>query len=692
MSMNHANINQTVTFFWVLSDFISSRTNSFSLSPELIQDSDEQTLLKMASGDKLAISDAALWMLLLLRLTAVTTDERLELRNSKSRSFFSVDTFLMHYSGAIQTLLRIFDAYGDQLTPEAWSICLQAVIFRLLSSIETQLEVITDSESTVSEKDKIGWNETTVVVLSGITNLLADYLEVVSNHETFAKSWKTLLGHFKALLAFKVLEINTAVFKALKKILSKGNLENTKATFDKDALDIAWALWSDTLPVIDADPSAKRFDNQNYLIAYVSAVQEIYRLIETNINDNRVRRLLTLLREALQQASAASYSADIEYLTPLQTQVLDALKMIRTDIKGVPAALINQVAEFIGLAFESKDTGSEKQKPTYVALSKASMSLSENLIIAHSADHDIYNSGAVTASLNALARPIVLKYTFTTTAKSNQPWQQSTLSSLAILKSILRVITKADLKDDVVRSIWTSIVTIANGITKADCTSVSPSTNIATDQEFDIASFLTLRSLIIPALGASVIPDKTRRTYTESLFHMSLIHAPLPSELPKPHQELLSSLYVPRKGRTVDPIPSPRAQMAYICLSTLLSLVSVSTHTPPEIKLAQAAAPYLIFRAGLTLRAYIADQPLRGRMPQPLSERRELLFVLRELVKLRCEPESIPDAPGVESEGRRHLHRLYPLLARAVRAAAGDQEVLEWIGRALDEVGVEFGL
>lgn len=74
---------QTVTFFWVLSDFISSRTSSFSLSPELIQGSDEQTLLKMASGDDLAISDAALWMLLLLRLTAVTTDERLELRNSK---------------------------------------------------------------------------------------------------------------------------------------------------------------------------------------------------------------------------------------------------------------------------------------------------------------------------------------------------------------------------------------------------------------------------------------------------------------------------------------------------------------------------------------------------------------------------------------------------------------------------------
>lgn len=66
----------------MLSDFISSRTSTFSLNTDLIKGSDEQTLVKMASGDDRAVSDAALWMLLLLRLTSVTTDERLELRNS----------------------------------------------------------------------------------------------------------------------------------------------------------------------------------------------------------------------------------------------------------------------------------------------------------------------------------------------------------------------------------------------------------------------------------------------------------------------------------------------------------------------------------------------------------------------------------------------------------------------------------
>ncbi|CZT43127.1 probable MON2 Peripheral membrane protein with a role in endocytosis and vacuole integrity [Rhynchosporium secalis] len=665
----------TVTFFWVLSDFISGRTTSFSLSPNLIKGVNEENLVEMASGDDLSVSDAALWMLLLLRLTSVTTDERLELRNS-----------------AIQTLLRIFDAYGDQLSPEAWTMCLNSVIFKLLSSIEVQLQSTHEEDSSVSDKDKTGWNETTVVVLTGITNLLADYLDVLSSHPSFSKSWDALLGHFKALLDFNVLEINTAVFKSLRQILSRGNIkEGSASNFDRHALDLVWDLWSTSLPVVKSVPTNKRFDNQNYLLAYSAALQEIYRLIQADIGDERVQRMLILLREAIQQASAATYSADIEYLTPLQSQVLECLKMIRTDIEGVPAALIGQVAEFVALAFEPR-CPSETQRPTYVALSKASMALSESLIIAHSSDHEIYNSGAVSSALTALARPIVMKYSFPLVTKSISPWRQATTSFLAVLKSILPVLTKSSLTSEVVSNLWTSIITIGNGIMAADCASLSSTATIPADQDFDITSFITLRDLITPALGSSSIPDKTRLTYTKSLFHRSLIHAPLPSELPQPSQELLSTLYQTRTGRTVDPVPARRAKMSYVCMDALFSLVALNDGSAPRIKLAQAAAPYLILRAGLTLRAYIADQPLRGRMPQPLSQRRELLYILKALVKLSCEPEAIPDSTGVESEGKKHLFWLYPLLAKAVRAASRDMEVLEWVGKALDVVGGEFGV
>ena len=567
-------------------------------------------------------------------------------------------------------------------------------MFNLLSSIESQLEENNDSDSPISDKDRIGWNETTVVVLSGITNLLADYLDVLSSHPTFARSWQTLLGHFNTLLDFKVLEINTAVFNALRKLLSRGNLEEKKQiNFDRPALDLAWGIWSQSLPVIKPDPSAKRFDNQNYLTAYVSALPEVYRLIQADLNAERAHTMLTLLREAIQQASAATYSADVEYLTPLQKQVLEALRIIRTDIDGVPAALISQVAEFVALAFDRKEpSGSEAQRPTYVALSKSAMTLLEKLIVSHSSDHDIYTSGALSSSITALAKPIVLKYSFPIITKSTAPWRQATTSTLAILESILPVLTTSGFKDEAIRSLWTSIVTIGNGITNADCEDAPETINIKDDEAFDIAAFLKLRELITPALGSPTIPDKTRRMYTESLFHMSLIHTPQPQELPQPNQELLATLYQQRKGRTIDPTPSSRSKMSYVCLDELVSLVTVRDSSEARIKLAQAAAPYLILRAGLTLQAYIADQPLRGRMPQPLSQRRELLYILKALVKLRSEPEAIPAAPGVDSEEKKHLHRLYPLLVKAVRAASRDQEVLEWLGKALDEVGMEFGV
>ena len=596
--------------------------------------------------------------------------------------------------GAIQTLLRIFDAYGDQLSPEAWSMCLQSVMFKLLSSIEAQLQVTTESDSSMSDKNRSGWNETTVVVLSGITNLLADYLDVLSGHATFGTSWKALLDHFGILLGFRVLEINTAVFNALRQILSRGNLnENERTNFERSSIDLAWDLWSESLPTVRADTSDKRFDNQNYLLAYVSALQEIYRLVEADLGADRVHKMLTLLREAIEQASAATYSGDIEYLTPLQTQVLESLKMIRTNIHGVPSALISQLAEFVALPFEPKDApATEPQRPTYVALSKSAMTLLEGLILAHSSDAEVYTGGALSSALTALSRPIVLKYSFPIVTKSTSPWRQATTSALSVLKAVLPVLIKSVSQDDVKRATWASIITIANGITTADCQDVPETINIKSDQDFDITSFLTLRELITPSLGSNIIPDKTRRIYTESLFHTSLIHAPQPKELPRPNQELLATLYQTRKGRTVDPPPSPRSKMSYVCFDELVSLVAVSDSSPQRIKLAQAAAPYLILRAGLTLRAYIADQPLRGRMPQPLSQRTELLYILKALVKLRCEPVAIPDAPGVESEGKKHLHRLYPLLAKAVRAAARDQEVLEWIGKALDEVGMEFGV
>jgi len=132
--------------------------------------------------------------------------------------------------------------------------------------------------------------------------------------------------------------------------------------------------------------------------------------------------------------------------------------------------------------------------------------------------------------------------------------------------------------------------------------------------------------------------------------------------------------------------------MSYFCLSELASLVAVHDGSTERIKLAQAAAPYLILRAALPLKAYIADQPLRGRMPQPESHRQELLFVLRKMKELNSEPKAIPDSPGVSSPHKKHLHRLFPLFHKAISIAHDDSEVLEELVNLVNIVGEGFGV
>lgn len=66
----------------MLSDFFSGKNTSMRITSQLMGGSDAAALARMASKGDDEASNAALWMLLLLRLTAVTADERLELRNS----------------------------------------------------------------------------------------------------------------------------------------------------------------------------------------------------------------------------------------------------------------------------------------------------------------------------------------------------------------------------------------------------------------------------------------------------------------------------------------------------------------------------------------------------------------------------------------------------------------------------------
>lgn len=630
-----------------------------------MKESEAMTLTSKAADRSNKGSVPALWMLLLLRLTTVASDDRLDLRNS-----------------AIQTLLRIFDAYGDRLSPEAWSICVKSVVFKLLAALEEELRAAQKEGS--DAENRSDWHGTAVVVLNGISNLLANYLEVLIQHESFNELWRELLRHLAALLDFGVLEINSATFHALAQLLSQTNPKGSPA-LSKEGIEPVWELWSRGVPVSTTDTTD---DNQPCLIAYVKALLEVYKLIQADIDVKRVQSMLSLLRKTVEVASVGTYVSDVEQMTQLQSQVLDAMKLLRTDVDDVPSAIIKQTSDFISLPFEERQESNPKR--TFVAMSKASMTMSQELILKHATDEDIYNSDAFAASLEALCKPIALKYNFPIVTKSTQPWQFATTTALAILKPTLSQLDKLKIQKQKRQLIWATIVDIADGILSADCDSAPDATPFTKDETFDIESFTTLRDLIIPSLGAETISDTVRKSYAESLFKTSIIHEPSPTDSKLLSPTGLGSLYKPRPGRTVNIPPTKRSAISYVALSHLFDLVTTS---PSDLhrRIAVTSAPFLILRCGLTLRAYIADQPLRGLMPQPLSQKRELIWLLRRLVTLQSESEAIPSLDGVESEGRKHLLRLYPLVVKASGVSKGDGEVGKLLRECLDVVGGEFG-
>lgn len=650
------------------------------------------------------------------------------------------------------------------------------MIFRLLSFIEARLRGAHGAEG---QSTKSEWHETAVVIINGVSDLLSNYLDVLIGHSKFGTLWSELLEHLATILDFKILDMSSATFSSLGSILSKCDDEPRK-NFDKKAVDMAWELWARGLPIPDVTPGIKGDDNQKCLLSWVETFLELYRLIRKDLEVERVQRLLSLVREAMIKATPGSYASDIEYVTPLQGKMLEVLRVVRTDIAGAPSAMISQVAEFVTFAFdEARVINTPTQKRTYVAMSKESMQILHYHVTQNASDAEVFSSGAFHAALSALARPIVLKYRFPITTKSAQPWREATSASIAILEATLPHLKAAEVPRAAFQEAWQVIVEIAIGIISADTTEAPQGADVSDDQDFDVASFRELRELIIPSLGAQDVLEKTRKAYAEGLFQTSIVHEPTPAEGEVVFgrsggdvvQKGLGSFFRARNGRTIDPPPTRREDMAYVCLEELFALVSAhdedtktptivilpptprfpknpqgdsalhvpapqnstnskaggdggpgsslglngstpagSVPPPParplalpssqeqheqHVQLARTAAPYLILRCALPLRGYAADQPLRGRaMPQPLSQSLELSRVLRGLVELRSEPAAIPDLDGCESEARKHLLRLYPLLTRVVQAAGecGDRKLLGLVGEALVVVGGELGV
>ena len=568
-------------------------------------------------------------------------------------------------------------------------ICFNVVLVKLLESNELRhLALKTSLQPDSSQDSTHNWNETAIIEIEGLSGLFTPWLDTYRGNETLAPMFQEFFGQLIGCLKRQSLTVSNAVFTGMSKILAE--IEGSGSLW-KSLTAKTWQLWKDGNPASHVDDSRRKNGNQDALVAYMHCLGQLLRLISLDLQLGQAHIIMLELRACVVESNAAAYSTDVDRMTPVQGLLLEILESIPTNTPKLLPELVGSINGFVTLAYEQKGQPSEKAQ-TFIALSKAAMDLLESCIAMNIRRPDIDATDLVTEACSALAIPLHLKYRWQTEGKAPSPWRKATSIALAILEASMPTIHASQDGKESSSSFWEVVVRISDGLVAADCDACARSKEISEDQDFDIDAFTRLQKLTIPALGSSSIPDAIRRKYAESIFTNSTVHEPHPDDLARPDQELLEGLRSTHIGRVQRLPPSPRSKLSYLLLDELFGLIAVRDGSLERVRLAQAAAPYLILRVGLVLKAYIMDHPLRGRMPQPWSQKREMLHVLRKMIDLDSEPKAIPAAPGITSERKKHLHRLYPLVTKALKAAWRDEEMTNALREVLDAVGDDFGL
>ncbi|KAL8925973.1 MAG: hypothetical protein Q9172_001976 [Xanthocarpia lactea] len=656
---------ESVALFRNVSDFLQrgdEEKGSLPMDVNVVHCRAVKDLMELVSAQADDISTSVVWMCLVLHLARLSIDNRVEVRHS-----------------ALHTLFGIFNTSADRLDAEAWAMCFRLVFSQLLTAMVAELMRSDSAE----DPNLRSWDETSIILVRSISNTFIRSLGSLSGHRALTFVWELLLENFVSLLNRRSLGLSRAIFNSLTETLVE--IERTPCIKDI-SLDAAWTLWVDYSPTSDA--LQKIADNNDALKAYVQYIRQLHGMFTGGFDTNQAGAVMVNLRSCIIESSVVAYGSDVDEMTPLQSLVLKTLALVPTSAEEVLTQLVEKVSSFVTLAFQMDENNTRKGK-TYIALSRAAMELLESLAKQEIAAAHASTAYLLAVMIQALEVPIRLKYKRQREGKGVPTWKKATSTVLSILD--MEIMKRCTGSENDKQSMWEAIVSIGDGIMAADTGSCDTPSAISVDQEFDIGSFSRFQNVVIPNLGSPSIPDKIRRRHMASLFEHSLIHEPHPDDLARPGQELLDGLRSEHVGRVQDLPPKRRSKMSYVLVDQLFDLAAVHDGSVKRVRLAQVAAPYLILRVGLVLKAYVCDQPLRGLMPQPLSHKRETHYMLKKLTELNSEPKAIPELSGVQSEHKKHLFLLFGLVTKAIKAARRDEEMRTTLTAVLDAMGTDFG-
>ncbi|KAM0723131.1 hypothetical protein Q7P37_001331 [Cladosporium fusiforme] len=660
----------TITMTWNLSDALFDHEHSSEIEGLDMHTTD---LAKLESQLQLKVSDsrAAQWLLVLVRLRDIVRSGQKEARKA-----------------AFQIICSICKNHGAQLSPGSWDVLLQTVVFGIVGD---HAAIATEDKPKADPEESQTVTEMTEIILEGTSSVLAQHIRIIEGNSKLSLLWDMFIGSLESLLVTGNYATCAAIYRNLTAVF--GTIEAPMKAW-KQPVERTFTFWSKQIPPSPSQVAARQ-DNQAAFVAYTDLASELYRLVRDHVTTEQTNVVIDNLFACVQKSHASFYSADVHSTSPLQGKALALWRDMRSDVPGAKPRFVSTAAAAILLHTEVAQDN-KSGRPSFVALAGESIEWLQHLITTHAEHEELYQDSAVLKGIESLRIVVTRKYAMKLDYKNTMLWRRATTTAIAVAKAVLDRTTSPNKSNDISTSLWSEYVQISGAIENANgLQSYTDVQRIYDDQISDIAAYRELREIMVPFLGSELLPDSIRAAFAQSLFKASLIHQIEDSELLGAGEAALEKIGSIRRGRVNVPF-SQREQMSYVCFNDLIAFSTLNADSTPENeRLAQAVAPLLVLRLAIPVRAYIADQPLRGRAPQPLSELEELLFCFEKIEKLRVHPRALIDAAGQQKggeDGKAHLPYLYPLLAKAVKTAgdrwSGAEEVLAPLQETLERLAV----
>ncbi|GAA5873054.1 hypothetical protein JCM1840_007309 [Sporobolomyces johnsonii] len=637
---------------------------------------------KRKGGDNEA-AYGELWMYLLHQLLNLCRDTRQEVRDAAITNIFRS--------------ISMYGTTLSRQTWEAccWEIIFP-LVEDITAAIQLHNHRAADDDGALAEEEVVPqangppirlvdkqWDDSKTLALRSMGDVFFDYLPQIVKTGRYEGIWLALVVHLRQSFVEDRPLPATAAMQALEKVLTV-SLESTEASRIASSWEVAWTAWDEMGAAIESNAHslsrAKSFTQIN-LEAFVRVVLPIYTPPYITFDLSRISRLLAILKAVLVYTRSPDYRPDIDGLMPLQSAVLEVVAVLKLDeVPGAASAVLSDLSDYLTLAFvapfESEPgpgTASRIHRPqsvTYIALAKEVMPHVLWLFQKYKDDPSVYEPGAVDKMLAAYALPMRLKHSCPAPGKfgSAEPlWKTATVNFLKVVRDVVPALRTfgAELPLASFVAVWRQIVEGYRGALLAE-TGIAFARSLDelhAEENFDLALLLSLEQDVLPHIGHSLVPDDLIRDLGKTLQLASrLYELDLPIHFPK--ESRFSSLQQPvgadhtppptppeprfdgdfdrqakgaMHGTTVEVAEVGRERFAYWSFDLLFLLCSseAEDHEPERCRVAALCLPSLLNRCAAVIKTYVADAPLRGKMPFPRIRQEELAYVLQKLLATR---------------------------------------------------------